>query len=412
MDWSKVEGAHSKKRVVILRETKDKTFRCPVEFCENRTFFSKRGYRKHIDTKHRWYYFFDEKPSDKVIERSAEQSTQRSHKHIESARRCVDTTKRPHFSISEGVGKQYVDWLCAVCGGGLSAAQATQNATRVMKFLKFCSEDDEDNLTEQLVDYSIGSAGLICSFIEHIGKEWGLGSSAQFGYLQAITDLIDFRKSSGLSTTVLGNLAVSEVYINRGKKALAKRKIREWSKNLSIEVLSGCNQWATMEEMERVIPYHLPRYKDVLTNCKGYPLTAITPADLTFATRLYQKRNSREIAVNAKSAMKKLQNKEVDRSLKRIILDNKNSSDQDCCLEETEQHQPITPGRNGKETICVNLDKAGNESCRAYSPPDCNADKLKAKPVVSRRVPFTPEEDFFSKKKFESLWIWKVDGYA
>ncbi|XP_065066523.1 uncharacterized protein LOC135692359 [Rhopilema esculentum] len=547
MDWSKVEGAHSKKRVVILRETKDKTFRCPIEFCENRTFFSKRGCRKHIDTKHRWYYFFDVKPSDKVIERSAEQSTQRSHKHIESARRRADTTKRPHFSISEGVGKQYVDWLCAVCGGGLSAAQATQNATRVMKFLKFCSEDDEDNLTEQHVDYSIGSAGLICSFIEHIGKEWGLGSSAQFGYLQAITDLIDFRKSSGLSATVLGNLAVSEVYINRGKKALAKRKISEWSKNLSIEVLSGCNQWATMEEMERVIPYHLPRYKDVLTNCKGYPLTAVTPADLTFATRFvavymftrvkgsrpmtyqfltvsmfeksrenngfvdqtefktaqqytfdslildetstrllddyichvrpllnpqceyvlvtrngtqfkqlsnlmselvfqaigkyvhptryrqivetessrklsaeeqevvsrdqkhssqvaktyYQKRNSREIAVNAKSAMKKLQNKEVDRSLKRIILDNKDSSDQDCCLEETEQHQQITPGRNRKEKICVNLDEAGNESCRAYSRPDCNADRLKAKPVVSRRVPFTPEEDFFLKKSLK-----------
>eukprot|EP00795_Rhopilema_esculentum_P009683 gene9683-17453_t len=371
MDWSKVEGAHSKKRVVILRETKDKTFRCPIEFCENRTFFSKRGCRKHIDTKHRWYYFFDVKPSDKVIERSAEQSTQRSHKHIESARRRADTTKRPHFSISEGVGKQYVDWLCAVCGGGLSAAQATQNATRVMKFLKFCSEDDEDNLTEQHVDYSIGSAGLICSFIEHIGKEWGLGSSAQFGYLQAITDLIDFRKSSGLSATVLGNLAVSEVYINRGKKALAKRKISEWSKNLSIEVLSGCNQWATMEEMERVIPYHLPRYKDVLTN------------------------------LNAKSAMKKLQNKEVDRSLKRIILDNKDSSDQDCCLEETEQHQQITPGRNRKEKICVNLDEAGNESCRAYSRPDCNADRLKAKPVVSRRVPFTPEEDFFLKKSLK-----------
>ena len=36
-------------------------------------------------------------------------------------------------------------------------------------------------------------------------------------------NLIDFRKSSGLSATVLGNLAVSEVYINRGKRALARR---------------------------------------------------------------------------------------------------------------------------------------------------------------------------------------------
>ena len=115
--------------------------------------------------------------------------------------------------------------------------------------------------------------------------EWGLGNSAQLGYLQAITDLIDFRKSSGLSATVLGNFAVSEVYINRGKRALAKRKITEWSKNLSIEVLAASNQWAMMDEMEQVIPFHLPRYKDVLTRCKGYPFTAVKPSDLTFATR-------------------------------------------------------------------------------------------------------------------------------
>ena len=103
----------------------------------------------------------------------------------------------------------------------MSEVQATQNGTRVMKFLKFCSEDDEEELTPEHIDYCIGSASLICNFIEHIGKEWGLGSSAQFAYLQAITDVIDFRKSCGLSNAVLGNLAISEVYINRGKRALA-----------------------------------------------------------------------------------------------------------------------------------------------------------------------------------------------
>ena len=50
MDWSKVEGARQQRRTIILRESKDKTFLCPVNFCENRQFFSKRGCRKHIDT--------------------------------------------------------------------------------------------------------------------------------------------------------------------------------------------------------------------------------------------------------------------------------------------------------------------------------------------------------------------------
>ena len=287
MDWSKVDGARQQKRTLILRESKDKTYICPVQCCENRTFFSKRGCRKHVDTKHRWYYYFDEKPSERLIEKGIkqQQSASGASKFGDGLKKRADTTKRPYYSISSGIGKKYIEWLCAVCGGGMLESQAAQNGIRVMKFLKHCSEDDEEELTEEHIDYCIGSAQHICNFIEHIGKEWGLGSSAQFGYLQAITDLIDFRKSSGLSAAVLGNLAVSEVYINRGKRALARRKISEWSKNLSVEVLAATNQWATMDEMEKVIPHHLPHYKEVLSKCKGYPLTSVNAADLAFATR-------------------------------------------------------------------------------------------------------------------------------
>ncbi|MCP4481590.1 MAG: hypothetical protein GY817_02025 [bacterium] len=284
MDWSKIEGARQHKRVLILRESKDKTYVCPVKHCENRTFFSKRGCRKHVDKKHRWYYYFDEKPSERLIDQAIrQQPTQDKFKN--SSRKRADTSKMPHYSITDGIGKRYMEWLCAICGGGMSEVQATQNGTRVMKFFKYCSEDDEEELTTEHIDYCIGSAGLICNFIEHIGKEWGLGSSAQFGYLQAITDVIDFRKSCGLSTAVLGNLAISEVYINRGKRALARRKITEWAKNLSVEVLAANNQWATMDEMETVVPHHLQRYKDVLLRCKSYPLTSVSAAELTFATR-------------------------------------------------------------------------------------------------------------------------------
>ena len=42
MDWSKVEGARQQRRTIILREGKDSTFLSPVDFCENRQFFSKR----------------------------------------------------------------------------------------------------------------------------------------------------------------------------------------------------------------------------------------------------------------------------------------------------------------------------------------------------------------------------------
>ena len=34
----------------------------PVTGCEHAGFESKRGCRKHVKTKHGWYYYFDEKP--------------------------------------------------------------------------------------------------------------------------------------------------------------------------------------------------------------------------------------------------------------------------------------------------------------------------------------------------------------
>ncbi len=146
MDWSKIEGASQHKRVLILRESKDKTYVCPVKHCENRTFFSKRGCRKHVDKKHRWYYYFDEKPSERLIDQAIrQQPTQDKFKN--SSRKRADTSKIPHYSITDGIGKRYMEWLCAICGGGMSEVQATQNGTRVMKFLKFCSVDDEEDLT-------------------------------------------------------------------------------------------------------------------------------------------------------------------------------------------------------------------------------------------------------------------------
>ena len=50
------------------------------------------------------------------------------------------------------------------------SVQAKQIASRVMKFLKYCCEDDDDELSEDFVDYSLGSPNLITKFIEHIGN--------------------------------------------------------------------------------------------------------------------------------------------------------------------------------------------------------------------------------------------------
>ena len=93
-----------------------------------------------------------------------------------------------------------------------------------MKFLKFCSGEDEDELTSSFIDYCLGCPKLITYFVEVLKNKWKIGSSSQLSYLPAISDLIDFRKAHEASADALRNFGISEVYLTRGKKFLARQK--------------------------------------------------------------------------------------------------------------------------------------------------------------------------------------------
>ena len=67
---------------------------------------------------------------------------------------------------------------------------------------------------------------------------------------------------------------MTEVYVSRGKRNLSKRKMAEWSRHLDIDNLQETNSWATLAELQTVVPFHLPRYNDIITS-----------KSLTFATR-------------------------------------------------------------------------------------------------------------------------------
>ena len=85
-------------------------------------------------------------------------------------------------------------WLTAICGGGTCKSQSYQTVSRSMEFLKFCACEEEDELSENLIDFCLGSPKLITDFVETLKNDWALGSSAQLSYLHVICDLIDFRK--------------------------------------------------------------------------------------------------------------------------------------------------------------------------------------------------------------------------
>ena len=135
------------------------------------------------------------------------------------------------------------------------------------------------------IDFCLGSPKLITSFAESLKSERSFGSSAQLSYLHAIGDLIDFRKENGTTPDILQHFAISEIYLTRGEKYLAKQKKLEWNRDLDLDSLIAVNSWATLEEMDQVITFHLDRFRDAIRKCKAFPIDDVLFHGLTFATR-------------------------------------------------------------------------------------------------------------------------------
>ena len=111
-----------------------------------------------------------------------------------------------------------------------------------------------------------------------------MSSSGALNYVKSICDLADFRKSQGVSDAVLRAFSVTDVYLRRGKENLQKKKVLEYSRNLDLESLIIKDSWSSLEEMERVIPFHAERFTEVYQKC-GDQSAEVTINDLAFASR-------------------------------------------------------------------------------------------------------------------------------
>ena len=275
VNWKAIDGsARQKKMLRLCRDSNGKFMRF-IDGCLHTGFKSNRGLRKHIDTRHPWYYYFDKEPTVKreMIEKEKEKQKQ-------------PTNSIPSFSVTSGIGKDFLDWLVTPLGGGKSQREANQAAKRAMKFLMAALEDSENgsNATDEYVDCCLGSAAIVIKFMETVTKEWALSSSAALNYLKSMSDLVDFRKAQGVSDTVLRSFTVTEVYIRRGKENLRKQKVLEYGRNLDLETLIAKDSWANIEEMEKVIPFHAPRFKEIAEKCSDEAYSP-TISELAFATR-------------------------------------------------------------------------------------------------------------------------------
>ena len=90
-------------------------------------------------------------------------------------------------------------------------------------------------------------------------RAWNLGFSSRINYLNALKDLIDFRKFCGASPNIVHNFSVNETFFKSARKCLRKQRRIQWSNDFDIDNLESSGCWATMEELQSVISCHIQR---------------------------------------------------------------------------------------------------------------------------------------------------------
>ena len=87
----------------------------------------------------------------------------------------------------------------------------------------------------------LGSPLLLTNFVDSLDKIWGMGQLGRMAYVASTSDL-------------------------------------------DIETLESRRSWATLFEVQSVIPYHIDHYKSVLETCM-INSSCVKPGEFTFATR-------------------------------------------------------------------------------------------------------------------------------
>ena len=282
VNWSDIDGASPKpKRLHLEKDETDSLYHCPIQVCDHDGFQSQRGCRKHVNTKHSWFFYFDEKPNSKEITDSLKVASNFSLEGI-TQDQTSKTTKHavkllPSFSLSCDIGEVFTKWLTGSGGGYKKDRAAQQIVTRCFKFLRFCCEDEEE-LTFDVVDFGLCSPNLLFKFIDYLQDECKLGHGGRLGYIDAISEIIDFRKLHGASEAVFQKFSATELYLKRARKTVAKMTRLQWTQDLDIETLEARGHWATMAELLEVVKFHLPRYENSVKICKSSP-AQVNPSD-------------------------------------------------------------------------------------------------------------------------------------
>ena len=73
--------------------------------------------------------------------------------------------------------------------------------------------------------------------VYYLQDECKLGHGGRLGYIDAISEMIDFRKLHGASEAVLRKFSATELYLKRARKTVAKMMRLQWTQDFDIETL-------------------------------------------------------------------------------------------------------------------------------------------------------------------------------
>ena len=135
-----------------------------------------------------------------------------------------------------------------------------------------------------MVDFSLCSPIFLFKFIDYLQEECKLRHGGCLGYMDAISELNDFRKLHVASESALRKVSATELYLKIAQKTVAKMMRLQPTQDLDSETLEGRGHWATMEELLELVKFHLPRYENTVKICKSCP-AQVNPSVLTFATK-------------------------------------------------------------------------------------------------------------------------------
>ena len=277
-EWKNVDGANPKPKRLKLRPGENGMYICPLEDCDSNAYKSQRGCRKHVTEKHGWYFYFEAKPKleDAFPEKLLNPTTKLSPSRCKS-------WDMPSFSKKCPLAQDFITWICSAGGGGKDKNQAEQICTRILKFAKYCccDLDDSSELTKVLLEYCAGCVTFIEKFVAFLETECKMGKPGIISYLQSLTHCLDFLRYQGIDSKKVASFITSEVFISRAKQCLRKQMRVEWNTLLSIETLESKNCWATLADLQLVLPFHETKFDQVI---KLVQPNNHSSRDLSFAT--------------------------------------------------------------------------------------------------------------------------------